>query len=189
MGYIGCDFDQTVYYGNSAIDFFLFCMKRSSGLKGYFFKHMGNYLSYLIGLQDFHRNTEKFYRFLPVLENIDGLIEEFWDVHMKKLKDWFYSLDMSRVVIITASCGFLFESLQKRLPFHHFIATQVDKKTGHVSGQTNIKGEKLRRFRSELDGELDEFYSDSKKDTPLAMIAKKAFLVKKDVIIPWPGKA
>lgn len=186
MGYIGCDFDKTVYNGNSAIDFFLFCMKKSRGLKGFFLKHMGNYLSYLLGFQDFHRNTEKFYQFLPALENVEKLIEEFWDAHFHKLKKWFLSLDMHRVVIITASCSFLFESLQKRLHFYQYIATNVDAHTGLVSGKTNIKEEKLLRLKAEFQGELDEFYSDSKKDAPLAKAAKKAFLVKKDKIAPWP---
>ena len=32
---------------------------------------------------------------------------------------------------------------------------------------------------------IDEFYSDSKSDEPLAKIAKSAFLVDGDIISPW----
>lgn len=185
MGYIGCDFDKTAYGGNSAIDFFLFCMKSGGGLRWFALKHLGNYLLYLLGLRDFHQITEKFYRFLPKLEDIDRLVEEFWNAHMQKLRQWFLSLDMSKVVILTASCGFLLESLQKRLGFHHLIATRVDKQTGCVTGQANIREEKLLRFQQECEGQLDEFYSDSKKDAPLAARARRAFRVKKERITPW----
>ena len=45
--------------------------------------------------------------------------------------------------------------------------------------------EKVRRFREVYgDAQIDEFYSDSLHDTPLAKEAKRAFLVKKDEILP-----
>ena len=36
------------------------------------------------------------------------------------------------------------------------------------------------------DAVIDNFYSDSFADAPLAEIAQKAFMVKKDQILPWP---
>ena len=44
----------------------------------------------------------------------------------------------------------------------------------------------MRRFR-EVFGQssIDKFYSDSYSDTPMAEIANKAFMVKKDEITPW----
>lgn len=184
--FIGCDFDKTVYNGNSAIDFFLFCMKKSDGLRWFFFKHLGNYIKYLIGIQNFDRNTEKFYLFLPVLADIDSMIEEFWDKHMHKLKEWFLKLDMRHVLILTASASFLMESLQKRIGFRSYVATTVDRYTGIVDGVTCLGEEKVRRFRAQFpDGRLAAFFSDSRKDQPLAHLAERAYLVKRDTIRDW----
>ena len=46
----------------------------------------------------------------------------------------------------------------------------------------------MRLFRERYGGEIDEFYSDSHSDDPLAKISKKAFLVKGDRILDWDKK-
>jgi phosphoserine phosphatase len=46
--------------------------------------------------------------------------------------------------------------------------------------------EKVRRYREAFgDAPIDEFYSDSYSDTPLAKLAAKAYLVKGDKRLPW----
>ena len=67
------------------------------------------------------------------------------------------------------------------------MASPVDPKTGKTIGLNCHGEEKVRRFREVYgDAQIDEFYSDSLHDTPLAKEAKRAFLVKKDEILPWP---
>ena len=184
--YVGCDFDGTLYRGNSAIDFFLFCMKKRENLRWFFFKHLGNYLKYLLGFHDFNRNTEKFYLFLQTLENIDALIEEFWDAHWHKLKNWFQALDSSRILILTAAPDFLMHRLVKRLDCAGYLGTYVDRRSGEVKGQACIGSEKLRRFKEAYGNcTLEAFYSDSRKDRPLAAIAKNAYKIKGEKVIPW----
>ena len=50
-----------------------------------------------------------------------------------------------------------------------------------------MKGkEKVKRFYQVFkNGKIDNFYSDSKSDTPLAELADKAFIVKKNNITDW----
>ena len=63
----------------------------------------------------------------------------------------------------------------------------VDKKTGKYSGPNCDNAEKVRRFYERFpDGVIEEFYSDSLIDTPLARVAETAFLVKGDDLLPWP---
>ena len=59
-------------------------------------------------------------------------------------------------------------------------------KTGKFTGE-NCKGqEKVKRFRKKYgNAVIDDFYSDSLSDLPLARIAKRAFLVKKGKIREW----
>ena len=37
-------------------------------------------------------------------------------------------------------------------------------------------------------GKIDEFYSDSYSDQPLADLAKRAFLVRGEDVLPWDAK-
>ena len=62
----------------------------------------------------------------------------------------------------------------------HVIATDMEINTYKINGIDCASIEKVNRFRKEdPDGEIDEFYSDSYSDMPLAEIAKKAFMIGK----------
>ena len=70
------------------------------------------------------------------------------------------------------------------------MATVVDPKTGKHTGLNCHGEEKVKRFYQMFpNAEIDEFYSDSLSDTPLALEAKRAFLVKGDQILDWPKKS
>jgi len=62
----------------------------------------------------------------------------------------------------------------------------MDKKTGKINGE-NCRGEEKVNRLKELykDIEIDNFFSDSLSDTPLALLAKKAYIIKKGKVIDW----
>ena len=67
------------------------------------------------------------------------------------------------------------------------IASRVCKKSGSLLGK-NCKGkEKVVRFREEFGTvcTIENFYSDSKSDLPLARLAQNAWLCKRGKITPW----
>ena len=89
-------------------------------------------------------------------------------------------------VIISASPEFLLSPVCKKLGLKYLIASRVDKNTGKYNGINCHGKEKVRRFYEEFgETDVEEFYSDSYSDTPMAEIANKAFMVKKDEITPW----
>ena len=66
------------------------------------------------------------------------------------------------------------------------LATRVDNKTGLFDGENCHGQEKVRRFYEVYpNGEVDEFYSDLYCDTPLARLAKKAYIVKGEKLTSW----
>lgn len=66
------------------------------------------------------------------------------------------------------------------------MASVVDKNTGTYSGINCHGEEKVRRYREVFKSKpIDEFYSDSYSDTPLAKIADKAFIVKGNKLSEW----
>ena len=92
-------------------------------------------------------------------------------------------------MIISASPEFLLAPICRKLGIKHLIASKVDSKSGKYSGINCHGKEKVRRFCEKFkDGEVDEFYSDSLSDTPLAEISKKAFLVNGNKITEWKPK-
>lgn len=66
------------------------------------------------------------------------------------------------------------------------IASQVDIKSGKFTGENCYGDEKARRFKAAFgDIAIDEFYSDSCSDAPMAKLAKRAFIVKNGRISEW----
>ena len=90
--------------------------------------------------------------------------------------------------MISASPYFLLRPICDELGIKHLIASDVDVKTGLYTGENCHGDEKVRLFKEKYGGEIDEFYSDSHNDDPLARLSKKAFMVKGSKLTPWEFK-
>lgn len=180
------DFDNTIYKGDSTAHFYFFCLKRhpsmikyipslAAGFAGYYIFKKGNKTHF----------KEKMYRFLKCID-LEKDVNDFWDKHISNVKGWYLKQQKPDDVIISASSVFLLTTICQKLGIKYLIASPVDKKTGKYNGLNCHGEEKVRRFYEEFpNGKIDEFYSDSKSDTPLALIAKKAYLVKGNIISDW----
>ena len=81
------------------------------------------------------------------------------------------------------------EPIINELGIKYLMASNVDKYTGKYDGINCHGKEKVRRFYEVWpDGVIDDFYSDSLSDSPLAEISKKAYMVKGHDLFPWPEK-
>ena len=91
-------------------------------------------------------------------------------------------------VVISASPEFLIAPACARLGVACVMGSPVDRRTGAFHGPNCHGEEKVRRFRAAFpDGQIDDFYSDSHSDYPLARIARRAILVRGDRLEPWNG--
>lgn len=180
------DFDNTIYKGDSTAHFYFFCLKRHPAMIKYIpALTTGFFQYYLFKNGNKTKFKEKMYRFLTCID-LEKDLEDFWDIHIKNIKDWYIKQQKPDDVIISASSVFLLTPICKRIGIKYLIASHVDKKTGKYNGENCHGNEKVRRFYDEFPGGIiEEFYSDSKSDTPLALIAKKAFLVKGNNITDW----
>ena len=128
---------------------------------------------------------ERFFSFLNYVPADEALVGSFWETHSKRIKKWYLDQKQDSDVIISASPVFLLEPVSRRLGVT-LIATEVDPGTGRFSGRNCSGKEKVRRFRQVYpDGRIDEFYSDSKKDLPMAGLATRAYFVRGNTIRPW----
>ena len=83
----------------------------------------------------------------------------------------------------------MLEPIIKKLKIGTLMASRVDKHTGIYNGVNCHGKEKVRRFYEVFpDGRIDEFYSDSYSDSPLAEIADKAFMVDGEKVTKWVFK-
>ena len=126
------------------------------------------------------------YRFLTCIEDIDAELREFWEFNAERIKPFYLRQQRLDDVIISASPFFLLFPICKKLGIKHLIASEVDPHTGVYTGENCHDEEKVRRFRERFKtAEIESFYSDSYSDSPMAEIADKAFMVKKDRVTPW----
>jgi len=183
------DWDETVVYPNSGVTFVAFCMWRHNELLRYM-PHIAKCLLYhrikARGKKPFRAELYTFMRDIPDWEEEVRL---FWELKADTmLRPWYLAQKRPDDIILSDSAEFLLRPICKRLGVR-LAATPVDPLTGLLTGPDCYGPEKLRRLRADFGAvEVEEFYSDSLHDAPLARAAKCAWLVEKDERKPWPGK-
>jgi phosphatidylglycerophosphatase C len=180
------DFDKTIYRGDSSVDFFRHCAVKYPRTILSMIAVLPWFLLMLLGLADKTRVKQRFYRYLRHVPDVREEVERFWLTHDKKLQDWYFTQKREDDLIISASPEFLLKPLMQRLSMC-LIASRVEAETGVYDGQNCHGEEKVRRMREAYpEVQIDSFYSDSKSDSPLARLARAAYMVKGDALSPFP---
>ncbi len=176
------DFDGTIYAGDSTVDFWVCCIKKHPAVLRALPEAFRNLLRYRMGRADLENFKESFYGFLRFIPDVQNEVVSFWDTHYDKLQKWYLERKRESDVIISASPEFLLQECCSRLGVR-LIASAVDSKTGRLQG-SNCKGiEKVRRFRDAYANTvIENFYSDSYSDKPLADLAEHSYFVKGNVL-------
>lgn len=183
----GFDFDGTLYRGDSTLDFYFFVVRKQPRCLRALPRQIKGAFLFALKRIDRDEFKECFYCFLRYAHGIDDLIDAFWAKHRSKI----YPSVMERVVagdlVISASPTFLLQPFCSDIGVE-LIASEVDKAAGKLLGLNCRREEKVRRFHDAYgDIELDEFYSDSLTDTPMAACATKSFLIDHGSIKPFPS--
>ena len=180
------DFDNTIYRGDSSVDFFRHCAVKYPRTLLSAVGALPWMLAMVLGFAEKTRVKERFYRYLRHVPEVTEEVERFWLTHDKNLKSWYFTQKRADDLIISASPVFLLEPVMRRLELA-FLASRVNPQTGLYDGLNCHGEEKVRRMRELYpDAEIEQFYSDSLHDTPLARLAREAFLVKGDALSPFP---
>ncbi len=184
------DFDKTIYNGDSTLDFYFFCLKKKTLILKKLPKQLYSAILYKLKKISKTEFKECFYSFLTDLNNIDDLLKQFWNKNQHKIKSFYLNQKKDDDVIISASPTFLLEPICDKLNIKYLIASKVDKHTGRYTGLNCYGEEKIRRFNEIFsNSSIDNFYSDSLSDAPIASLAKHAFLVSNNSIKKWKEDA
>ena len=177
------DFDETIYDGESSIEFLLCYLREDPSVVRFLpsvARLMFRYNRGKATFEDFTRD------YAPVLQryfaenNVDlmALVSGFWDKRMHKIKPFYRELQREDDVIITASPYFMMNDICERLGVRHLIATDFDIETGEIHTPC-FRERKVDLFRAAFPGQgIDDFYTDSVNDSFLFPLAKRVFMVK-----------
>jgi len=179
------DFDQTIYHSDSSKDFYLYSLRKDPSLVRYIPYQLFAAILYKLGLLSKTEMKSKVYVYFKSIQNMEARVKGFWEIHEYKLETFYLKQKQSTDVIISASPEFMLKPICEKLGVQ-LIASHVDPKTGH--SQENCYGkEKVLRFKALYkETQINEFYSDSLSDSPLANLAAKAYLVTKSKLKAWP---
>jgi phosphoserine phosphatase len=182
------DFDGTIYPHNSTVSFGLWCMVRQPWLCLTFGPRvLLSFVRYKLGRLPNYRMQRELFRYLMKVRDFDEQIERFWDVHQKKIMGWYLAQKRPDDLIISSSPACILEPIARRLGVS-CVATNYDREMGVFVDNLMYAKEKARYIFDQGFPLIEDFYSDSLADTPLALCAERAHLVTRrgSSIQDWP---
>lgn len=182
------DFDGTIFYPNCSVLFAFWCMKSHPKLLvTYLPMAVKNLILCKVGKIPEYLFLRKFLRYLCMIEDFDVQIERFWDKYEKNISGWYLAQKSPDDLLLSASPSCIIEPIAKRLGVN-FFATEFDREFGVFTNNLMYAKEKSRYIIDHGFPVIDNFYSDSLSDTPLALCAEKAHLVtnRAKTVTDWP---
>lgn len=188
------DFDETIYDGDSTLDFYKYSVKKRPYILFRIIKAIIYMLKYKLKIIEKEKAKECFYEFLKDIPDIDKEVNEFWNINDKKIKKWYLNQKQDSDIIISASPEFLLKPIIIKLGINekNLLSSIVDKKNGEYTGKNCYGIEKINRLKEYFktnniseDILIEKAYTDSLSDKPLLNIAKKGYLVKGEKIIEY----
>lgn len=180
------DFDKTIYNGDSTQHFYFFLLKRNPQIMLYLPYQFFFFIFFALKLMPKTAFKEKFYSCFKLIKDIDKEVNAFWDKNEKGIKKWYIENQKENDIIISASPEFLLKPICQRINIKYLMASKVDKKTGKYDGENCYGEEKVIRLKEIFpEVQINEFYSDSFSDQPLASLAKNSYLVVGDNLYKW----
>ena len=179
------DFDNTIYKGESSVDFAFYMIRHNKRI----IRYIPTILFSLVGYKLCLLKKEKLESiindfFAGVLDgetSPEGFVKAFWEINADKLNSEMLRLIAPDDIIISASPIFLFDGIREKLKTNHIVGTEVDLEQKEITW-FNFGDNKVKRYR-ELYGDktIDMFYTDSYNDKDMMAISRDVYIVKHGV--------
>ena len=180
------DFDNTIFRGDSTTRFFFWCLRRFPGARQDWPGQLANAILFVLRLKPKQAFKQRMFQFLRAVPDVERALDAFWAENYLRVKAWYPQKHRPDDVVISASPDWLIAPACRKLGISAIMGSPVRMDTGLYYGPNCHGAEKVRRFRAAFpQGEIDEFFSDSHSDDPLAALAKRAWLVKGERLLPW----
>ena len=177
------DFDNTIYKGESSIDFSFYMIRHNKKILRYvptILLSLAGYKLCLLKKEKLESIINDFlFGVLDGTESITAYIGQFWEGHAHKLNQKILHLVEPEDVIISASPIILIQGIREMINTENIIGTEIDLEQKKVIW-FNFGDNKVKRYRSLYGNrKIDAFYTDSYNDKDMMDIAKKVYIVKK----------
>ena len=175
------DFDNTIYDGESVVDFYLFLLKKNPRLISFMPKMVWMLIKYkacLVSEEELLKKAQRYaISLLPYIKD-SRVVSEFWNENQKKIKKFYLDRHREDDVVLSASCNLLLDEMCRRLGVKTIISSEVDVDTGEIL-QVCFRNKKAEIFKKYFpDAVIDNFYTDSMNDRSMFSLAKHIYLVK-----------
>lgn len=176
------DFDNTIYNGETVVDFFLFCVKKKKTLCLYIPLVVYTTILYKLNIL----SINKLYRLASKMssavinnkENAGLFVKEFWEGHECKIKQEYLDIIEPNDVVITASPRMIIEGINNKINTKNFICSEFNLDTGKFEFICMGKNKVIKFKETYPNATIKEFYTDSLTDKPLIQISEKTYLIK-----------
>lgn len=180
------DFDNTIYDGETLVDFILYYIKTDRKIWKYVPKLIIIAIKDALHLFTVEQAIEAYASFLEGyyvnLGDTTQNVINFWDKNEKKIKPWYAKIQKESDIIVSGSTDFILDEIMKRMGVKHYIGSSIDKKTGKFIRLCFLEN-KVKAFREIYpDKHIENFYTDSMNDKAMMDIADNVYLVKKNKI-------
>jgi hypothetical protein len=182
------DFDKTLYPKESTLEFYLVSLLRHPSFLLDLPGGLLAYIRYKRGKIPTEVLRERFFRSFCRLKHPEREAERFWAKRKHKLFSYYVAQRRPDDVVISASPEFVLRPIARAADFGTLIASRYNLQTARYDGLRCYGEEKPKRFFEHFpDAKIEEFYSDSLSDTPMARLAERAYLVdRRGRLTPWP---
>lgn len=176
------DFDNTIYNGESVVDFFLYFLKRDLSLLTYIpkvIKALVDYKAQKItideAMSEYGVIVEEYCR---KTGNLEEHIRNFWDRNINKIKPFYFDLRKDDDFILSASFDVVLAEMGRRVGIKNIVSSETDLANSKILNLC-FRENKVKAFKEKYpDAVIDNFYTDSLNDQPIIDLAKNAYLVK-----------
>lgn len=181
------DFDDTIFDGDSSVKFIKYSFYHHPlKVSWCFIKGLKEGVKYIFKKSNIGLVKSELFSFVKKIDNLDEYMNDYVLKNQKNIKNFYLEQRKEDDVVISASFDFIVRPFCEKLGIKYIITTKYDTKKGCIIGK-NCKGkEKIVRFNEIFKNpKVNAAYSDSLSDIPMFEIAKKAFLVKGNELIPY----
>ncbi len=180
------DFDNTIYDGETLVDFILYYIKTDRKIWKYVPKLIIIAIKDALHLFTVEQAIEAYASFLEGyyvnLGDTTQNVIKFWDKNEKKIKPWYAKVQKESDIIVSGSTDFILDEIMKRMGIKHYIGSSIDKKTGKFIRLCFLENKVKAFYEIYPDKHIQNFYTDSMNDKAMMDIADNVYLVKKNKI-------
>lgn len=180
------DFDNTIYDGETLVDFILYYVRTDPRIWKYVpkllvicFKDAFHLFTVEDAVDAYSGFLEGYY---TKIDTIEEDVKKFWDKNEKKIKPWYEKVRKPDDVIVSGSTDFLLDEIMKRMGIKNYIGSSIDKKTGKFKRLCFLENKVKFFYESFPNAHIDNFYTDSMNDKAMMDIADHVYFVKSDKI-------